>query len=275
MTTSPQPLEDPIAAGRDALAAGAWADARDAFQRALERDGHSAEAWEGLGWAAWWLATRTLTLRGARAGLPRVTARPATPARRARVGGVAGRRLPRVPRRGRGRRGLAASARSGLLDGLPRRPPSTAGWPPRGHVRARASASDCRAARRALRRRAAALGRELGVADLEAVGLALEGIAARRPRAGRRRACAASTRRRRSRPREELRAADLAGLGPLLPDLGLRAASATSRARPSGARRCAAFAERWGARQLLGVCRSAYGRVLATRRRLGARRRPS
>ena len=50
---SPQPVDD-LAAGRAALDAGAWEEARQAFerQRAIEE---TAEALEGLGLAAWWL----------------------------------------------------------------------------------------------------------------------------------------------------------------------------------------------------------------------------
>jgi hypothetical protein len=45
---------DHLAAGWSALAAGAWDEARGEFAAALRR-GESAEALEGLGWAAWWL----------------------------------------------------------------------------------------------------------------------------------------------------------------------------------------------------------------------------
>jgi len=41
--------------GRDALERGAWADARDAFERSVAEE-ESPEALEGLGLAAWWLA---------------------------------------------------------------------------------------------------------------------------------------------------------------------------------------------------------------------------
>lgn len=40
--------------GRDALARGAWLEARDAFNASL-RAGDTPEALEGLGTAAWWL----------------------------------------------------------------------------------------------------------------------------------------------------------------------------------------------------------------------------
>ena len=41
-------------AGREALAHGAWEQARASFDAALALD-DSAEAWEGRSWAAWWL----------------------------------------------------------------------------------------------------------------------------------------------------------------------------------------------------------------------------
>ena len=46
--------EQLVEAGRDALARGAWEEARESFQAAL-RDRETPEALEGLSWAAWWL----------------------------------------------------------------------------------------------------------------------------------------------------------------------------------------------------------------------------
>jgi LuxR family transcriptional regulator, maltose regulon positive regulatory protein len=48
-------------AGREALARGAWEQARDAFDAALALD-RSAAAWEGRSWAAWWLDDVALCL---------------------------------------------------------------------------------------------------------------------------------------------------------------------------------------------------------------------
>lgn len=65
MTTEPQPRPDTaLAAGRAALAAGAWDDAFAAFQAALSVQEDPA-ALEGLGLAAWWL-DRTATVFDAR-----------------------------------------------------------------------------------------------------------------------------------------------------------------------------------------------------------------
>ena len=48
--------------GNAALAGGDWESAREAFSAALEAQ-ESGAAWEGLGWAAWWLSDEALTLR--------------------------------------------------------------------------------------------------------------------------------------------------------------------------------------------------------------------
>ena len=45
---------DPLDAGWQALAEGAWEDARVNFAAALQQE-ETAAALEGLGWAAWWL----------------------------------------------------------------------------------------------------------------------------------------------------------------------------------------------------------------------------
>lgn len=45
----------PLHEGRQHLARGAWADARDAFEQMLAEDASCAEALEGLGWALFWL----------------------------------------------------------------------------------------------------------------------------------------------------------------------------------------------------------------------------
>jgi LuxR family maltose regulon positive regulatory protein len=56
------PPRDPLAAGRDALTRGAWAEARALFDEALET-GDSPEGWEGLGTAASWLEDFPASLR--------------------------------------------------------------------------------------------------------------------------------------------------------------------------------------------------------------------
>ena len=51
-----------IGEGTVALRRGDWEDARAAFSAALEAE-PSGAAWEGLGWAAWWLSDEATTLR--------------------------------------------------------------------------------------------------------------------------------------------------------------------------------------------------------------------
>lgn len=47
-------IDDALARGRAALSRGAWSDGRAAFADALQV-APSAEAWEGLSWAIWWM----------------------------------------------------------------------------------------------------------------------------------------------------------------------------------------------------------------------------
>ena len=48
------PLSDWVERGSNALAAGRWVEAQACFEQALECS-DSAEAWDGLSWACWWL----------------------------------------------------------------------------------------------------------------------------------------------------------------------------------------------------------------------------
>ena len=54
--------EQLVEAGHDALARGAWEEARESFQAAL-RDRETPGALEGLSWAAWWLNDPEVVLR--------------------------------------------------------------------------------------------------------------------------------------------------------------------------------------------------------------------
>jgi len=54
MNVTADQILDPLGAGRQALAEGAWEDARVHFVAALGQE-ETAAALEGLGWAAWWL----------------------------------------------------------------------------------------------------------------------------------------------------------------------------------------------------------------------------
>ena len=165
----PDPDEVPLETGWAALADRRWADARGHFQRAVAAE-ETAEANEGLSWAAWWLddagsvfATRDRAYRlyrqaGDAAGAARMATwlacdeldfRGAFPA----AGGWLG-----IARR--------------LLDGL--EPGPEHGWLAffEGFMASAAGDLD-RAVECAVE--AAALGRRLDVPDLEMLGLALEG----------------------------------------------------------------------------------------------------
>ena len=62
MATKPRTAREALAAGSDALRRGAWREAREHFQAALAGE-ETGDAWEGLGWAGWWLHDPELTLR--------------------------------------------------------------------------------------------------------------------------------------------------------------------------------------------------------------------
>lgn len=158
-------------AGWAALAEGRWSDARALFESELVA-APGARALEGLSWAAWWLDDGAAVFRSREAayGLYRSTGDPWGAARMATwlaadqldfhgANAVASGWLRRARR---------------LVDGL--EPCAEQGWLAfqEGYLAHRAgdTASACAAARLA-----AELGRELAVADLEMLGLALEGAA--------------------------------------------------------------------------------------------------
>ncbi len=53
---------EPLADAARALAVGRWGEARAAYEAALEHE-ESPRAWDGLGWAAFWLSDEAVTLR--------------------------------------------------------------------------------------------------------------------------------------------------------------------------------------------------------------------
>ena len=82
MAAQPQTAQESFAAGNESLRRGAWQDARGSFETALGC-GESAEAWEGLGWAGWWLHDAELTMRARERAYRafRAAGDPAAPAR--------------------------------------------------------------------------------------------------------------------------------------------------------------------------------------------------
>lgn len=251
-------MKDSLAAGEQALSRGDWTDARGQFEGALEAE-ESGEAWEGLGWAGWWLADEELTFR-ARQNAFRAYRDAGDPASAARVAAwIAAdfREFRGEEAVGQGwlerARRLLANVPEGAdhgwlaliecdfalnVDGDPERAVTLASY-------------------------AAELGRGLGVPDLEALGLALEGSALVL----------------RGQVDGGMRRLDEASAIAAGEDLHLPVTPAWAFCClifacdgvgdfPRAAQWCdimRRFSERWGGRQIMGVCRSAYGRVLATR----------
>jgi DNA-binding CsgD family transcriptional regulator len=257
MATDPQTAEDLFQSAQAALARGEWQEARERFEAALaERE--SAAAWEGLGWAGWWLsdaevamparerAYRAYRVTGDDMGAARVAAWLAADHREFRDEPAVGRGWLRRAHR--------------LVDELPES--ADHGWVALidGDFALNVDGDPVAAER--LSDTAAGLGRALGVPDLEAIGLAQGGVA----------------RVLQGRVEEGMRRLDEASAIAVGEELQLPASMAWSLCCmvsacdgvgdfPRAAQWCnamRAFADRWGGRQILGICRSAYGRVLAT-----------
>jgi LuxR family transcriptional regulator, maltose regulon positive regulatory protein len=164
--------EQLVEAGHDALARGAWEEARESFQAAL-RERETPEALEGLSWAAWWLndpevvfATRERAFRRYRAaGELRGAARMAL-------------WLSSDHLEFRGEAAVANGWRERarrLLSGLEEGPEH--GWLALLEGSLALEVNDDPVAGRELGARAAELGVRLGLIDLQMLGLAVEGLA--------------------------------------------------------------------------------------------------
>ena len=171
MATDSQTAENALRAGEEALRRGTWEEARGHFEVALAAD-ESAEAWEGLGWAGYWLHDAELTIE-ARERAYRAFRAEAQPAAAARVAGWLAADFLEF-------RGEDAVARGWLergrrvLEGVPAG--EDHGWLALHEGSYVMNVLGDMDQAGALAAKGAALGREFGVADLEAVGLALEGI---------------------------------------------------------------------------------------------------
>ena len=249
--------EGALSQGHAALAAGEWEKARDEFRAAIAVE-ESAEGWEGLGWAAWWLADADLTFQareqayrafraaGDVCGAARVAAWLSADYREYRGEDAVGRGwLERARRLVEGALECADHGWVALLA---------------GDFALNAEGDVVRAGE--LASKAAEIGRGLHVSDLEAVGLAMEGM----------------TLVLRGQVEEGMRQLDEASAIAAAEELQLPLSQAWSLCYlvsacdgvgdfPRAAQWCASmreFTARWGGRQILGVCRSAYGRVLTT-----------
>jgi DNA-binding CsgD family transcriptional regulator/tetratricopeptide (TPR) repeat protein len=246
-----------LTAGHEALRRGAWEEARASFEAALAvEDG--AEAWEGLGWAGWWLADAELTMR-ARERAYRAFRAAGDPGGAGRVAAWLSADFLEFRGEDAVARGWLERAHR-LLDGLALS--EDHGWLALNEGSYVVNVVGDLEAAAALAAHAAGLGREFGVADLEAVGLALEGITLVRRGSvehGMRLLDEASV----IASNEELRFPISHGWALCY----LISACEGVGDFPRATQWCGlarTIAERWGARQMAGLCRSAYGNVLAT-----------
>lgn len=251
-----QPAADPLAEARAALARGAWDAARDGFDAALA-GGASGEALEGLGWAGWWLSDEDLTI-GSREQAYRAYRDAGDEGAAARIAAWLAADFREFRAEESVGRGWLARAHN-LLDGLPES--ADHGWVALidGDFALNLDVDVTRAERLSLE--AVAIGHRVGVADLEAVGLAQAGIATVLQ----------------GRVDEGMRRLDEASVIATSEDLQLPISAGWALCClisacdgvgdfPRAAEWCATmrdFTDRWGGRQILGICRSAYGRVLA------------
>jgi DNA-binding CsgD family transcriptional regulator len=172
MTSQLETVEELIGAGNAALEISAWDDAKQCFESALARE-ESVEAWEGLAWATSWLgdtdaslAARERAFRGHRAA--------------GNIGGavrMAG-WLANDALHFRGDHAVAAGWLERGRSLVAGRPPSADyGWllVIEAYYALEVEADLAAAAGKG--KEAAALGAELGVADLMAIGIAIEGAA--------------------------------------------------------------------------------------------------
>jgi LuxR family maltose regulon positive regulatory protein len=250
-------VADPLAAGREALRRGEWERARAQFEAALEQ-GESPEAMEALAMAAWWLEDADATIES-RERAYRVYRDRGDPVSAARMAiwlawdSLSFRGEPAVAN------GWLQRAHS-LLNGPP---VAEQGWLAiREGELAFVLDNDISATRRHARR-ARAVGRSLGVGDLEISALALEGLAL------------ASE----GRVADGIRRLDEASAAAVAGEMAeLWAASraccylvtACERVRDferasQWSQRMLEFAERWRIPSLFAVCRAHYAAVLVWR----------
>jgi DNA-binding CsgD family transcriptional regulator len=253
-----QPSSDSLAAGQAALERGEWAEAVELLRAAL-RDGDDPLAWEGLGWAAWWLADEEQTF-AARERAFRLYREAGDDAAAGRVATwIAADYREYRGEEGIGRGWLERAHR--LLDPLPGS--ADDGWLALIDADFALNVECDLEAVAGLARGAAEIGRRQGAPDLESVGLALEGqalVSGGDVESG-------------------MRLLDEAAAIATAEQIGLPIAAGWSLCCVLSAcdgigdfgraeQWCAAirrFTDRWGGRQLVGVCRTSYGRILATR----------
>jgi DNA-binding CsgD family transcriptional regulator/tetratricopeptide (TPR) repeat protein len=258
MTFELETVDDQVAAGTAALARSDWEEARRRFEAALARE-TSVAAWEGLSWATSWLGETDASL-AAREQAFRAYRAAGDAGGAARMAGW----LANDALHFRGDNAVAAGwlerGRS-LLDGRP--PSAESGWllVMEAYFALEVRADPQTAAAKGTE--AAALGAEMGVPDLEALGIAIEGAALVVQ----------------GQVNEGLRRLDEAAAAsageefelPISPAWALCILIAVCERVGDFARvvqwceAMRAIGERLKGRHLIGVCRSAYGQVLACR----------
>jgi LuxR family transcriptional regulator, maltose regulon positive regulatory protein len=169
--TAEAALRDLIERGSNALAGGGWVEARACFEQALGCS-DSAEAWDGLSWACWWLEDGTAAIQAREhayrlykdAGERRAAARMAI--------WLANDHLDFRGERAVAQGWLRRATR--ILDDLDAAPEH--GWLAALEAQLALEAGELAEAAR-IGTRARQLGRDLGITDLEMLGLATEGLA--------------------------------------------------------------------------------------------------
>ncbi|MFA9270481.1 MAG: LuxR C-terminal-related transcriptional regulator, partial [Baekduiaceae bacterium] len=244
--------------GQAALDDGDWDRAKRAFEAALLA-GASAEAWDGLGWAAWWLSEEELTIE-AREQAYRAYRDAGDAGGAARIAAFLSADFREFRSEVAVARGWLELAQRALVD-----QPLSAdhGWVAVLQADQVLNTGDDLPEVRRLCEEARRIGLAHGVADLEAIALAQGGVAA--VMAG--------------EVGTGMRALDEASAIVAAEDLYLPISAgwvmcslitacdgvgdfARAEEWCAAAKR---FTDHWGGRQLAGVCRSSYGRVLATR----------
>ena len=252
-----QVTSEALADGSRALRRGDWTAARDCFQAALETE-RSGQAWDGLAWAAWWLCdeeqdfeAREKAYRAYRAAGDDCSAARAAAWLAGNYMDYRGEHAVAIGWLERARRLLAgneACAEAGFVSLIEADVLAQMGEPP-SRVEAVAD-------------HAVGVGRELGVNDLVAVGLALKG-----------RAVVSQ-----GRVEEGIKLLDEASASASGDDFELPLSPAWALCcvitgcegvgdYPRAAQWCGAMVatgERWQGRYMTGMCRSAYGSILAT-----------
>jgi ATP/maltotriose-dependent transcriptional regulator MalT len=167
-----KPFAHLLEAGWQALARGAWDEAHGAFAAALNQE-ESAEALEGLGWAAWWLNDIAETLRVRELAYRRYNERGDRRGAARMASGLAVDHFSRLGEHAVANGWLQRAHR--LLNGLPPSPEHAMLAITEGHMAIMVE-HDTATARR-LGAEAATLAGSLGAVDLEMLAQALEGLA--------------------------------------------------------------------------------------------------